>query len=345
VLESIPALNVSRSPDRFTMPLTLCLGVLAGYGTAAVARRASADAARPGRSAAVGLVALGLLALELFPGPYPQLSAETPRWYATLAAEGDNFSVLELPPQDLYWHGAFRMYFQTAHGRPVYGGYISREYPHPFLERTPGYKEMVRPEEAEDMISQDRAEWLSALARYGTRYVVLQKDRLPDVVEEIPDVSPSREAVVRVLGVEAPLYEDEQLAAYAVPEPERAVPFISLGDGWEPREVTSSGPQRWMGEQAVLRLDSPARVEAQLRFRATTVGPPRSLVIRHGDVIVFDEEVGPLREYTVGPLGLPEGASYLTITSPDGTVRPAEMGLGDDTRDLGFAFLGMRLLP
>ena len=34
LIERIPGFNISRSPDRFDMPLTLCLSILVGYGTA-----------------------------------------------------------------------------------------------------------------------------------------------------------------------------------------------------------------------------------------------------------------------------------------------------------------------
>jgi hypothetical protein len=363
VVERLPVLSISRSPDRFVMPLTLCLSVLAGYGTNQAAlwvaqraqRRTDLVAVPPeqakvgppaerlsGAGSIVSLAAVGLIALELAPIPYPQLSAAVPRWYEEVGGESGDFTIFELPPQDDYWHGAFRMYFATAHGRPIYGGYISREFPHPFVESTPGYMDLAATTPEGDMISTGRDEWLSALNLYGTRYVVLQKDRLPDVVEEPPDVSLWRASISRVLASEEPVYEDEQLAAYVVPTLEEHVPFLSIGDGWEPKEVGPNGPFRWMRDEATLRIDSPSRTDATLRFNATTIGEPRRMVVRHGDVVVFDEEVGPLLEYAVR-LGLPEGKSELTIMNPEGTVTPSELGLGDDPRELGFAWLKARL--
>ena len=296
------------------------------------------------RGAVVAFSAVTLIALELAPFPYPQLSAEVPRWYQSVAPEPGQFTIFELPPQDEYWHGAFRMYFATAHERPIFGGYISREFPHPFVENTPGYMDLSTTAAEGDMISTERGEWLSALYLYRTRYVVVQKDRLPDVQEIPADVEAWRSSVARVLGDEQSVYEDEQLIAYRVPEPDEQLPFLSIGAGWEPKEVGPNGPFRWMGEAATLRVDSPSRRDATLRFSATTIGKPRQLVLRHGNVIVFDEAVGPLREYSIR-LGLPEGASELTVISPEGTVIPRDLNMGDDPRSLGFAVLDVRLEP
>jgi hypothetical protein len=234
------------------------------------------------------------------------------------------------------------MYYQTAHAKRIFGGYISREYPHPFVESTPGYLDLTDLEGEGDMLAVSREQQLSALARYDTRYVVLQKVRLPDVIEPITDVSAWLIPISRVLGERAPIYEDEQLAVYQVPPPGRPVPFVSIGSGWEPRERGPNGTFRWMGDAATLRISSPAPNDARLSFRATTIGEPRQMVLRHGENIVFDETVGALREYEV-ELQLPEGESELHVLSPLGTVSPAQLGLGGDARRLGFAFLEIEL--
>jgi len=340
LIDRLPLLNISRSPDRFDMPLTLCLGVLAGFGVNALAtRRPRFASAAP----VISLTAVALIMLELAPAPYIQREAVIPRWYSQLAQEPGDFSILELPPQDDYWHGAFRMYYQTAHHKRIFGGYISREFPHPFLSSTPGYQELTYVDGEGDMFEANKDTWYSAFERYDTRYIVLLKDRLLEVSEEAQDVTPSREAIESVLGGAAPVYEDEQLAAYKVPKPERSVPFLSVGDGWGPREKGPNGTFRWMGDNATLQVDSPDRRDATLRFRAASLGPPRGLQIFHGDNLVFEGDVGPLQEYTTGPLGLPEGTSTLRFVSPTGTTSPAAMGQGSDPRQLSFALLDVGL--
>ncbi len=101
--------------------------------------------------------AIALIAIELFPIPYPQLTADVPRWYYQLAQEPGEFSILELPPQSDFWTGEYRMYYQTVHGKEIFGGSLSREYPHPFLESTPGFQELTYVDGASDMFTPDRA--------------------------------------------------------------------------------------------------------------------------------------------------------------------------------------------
>ena len=342
LLESLPVFNISRSPDRFDMPLTLCLGVLTGYGTNVVASRLNVSAARS-RGSLVAIVAVIAIGVELAPMPYVQRPAVISTWYFELGKEAGDFSILELPPQDDYWHGAFRMYNQTAHKKRIFGGYISREFQHPFLTSTPGYQELTYADGAADMFDAGPSQWYSAFAVYDTRYVVLQKVRLPERQEEPVDVSSSRAAIRQMLGDATPRYEDDQLAAYAIPLPTERVPFLSVGDGWQPREVGPNGAFRWMGQEATLRIDSPRRMDTYLQFRATSLGKARALQIFHGGTKVFEGEVGPLTSYTVGPLGLPQGVSHLSLKSLSGTDSPAGLGLGDDPRQLSFAILGAKL--
>jgi hypothetical protein len=344
LVERVPALNISRSPDRFDMPLTLCLGVLAGYGINVLAMRRRQGTASPLRRAAIlSLGAVALIFIELVPVPYVQQAAVIPRWYYELGKDTDDFSILDLPPQDDYWHGAFRMYNQTAHHKRIFGGYLSREFPHPFVMNTPGYQELTYLDGSGDMFEAGPPQWYSAFALYDTRYIVLQKVRLPEKQERPVDVSPSREAIQLVLGGAGPMYGDEQLEAYRVPWPSEPVPFLSVAEGWEPREVGPNGTFRWMHDRATLRIDSPRRMDALLRFRATSIGPAKTLQVFHGDHKVFEGDVGPLTDFKIGPLGLPEGVSMLTLVSPDGTASPASLGQGSDPRQLSFSFLQAKL--
>ncbi len=346
LVEHIPVLNISRSPDRFDMPLTLCLGVLAGYGTNVLMSAWWPRLRFNTRGALLSLGAVALIVVELTPAPYPQRPADIPAWYYQLGKEPGDFSILELPPQDDYWHGAFRMYFQTAHGKPIFGGYISREFPHPFLQSTPGYQELIYIDGAGDMFADGPDQWYSAFAQYKTRYIVLQKERLPGADNSPPEVAKSRDALKHILGEAAqPVHSDSQLEVYQVPLPPQQVPYLSVGDGWEPREKGPNGTFRWMGTTATLRVDSPRSEAVTLRFRAAGLGEPQPLQIFQGKSKVFDGQVGALQEFSVGPLSLPAGASTLTFISPSGTTSPAQLGMGDDPRQLSFAILDARLEP
>jgi hypothetical protein len=345
LIEGLPVLNISRSPDRFDMPLTLCLGVLAGYGVNVLLSRWPSRQAFRAKGHVIALAAIALITIEIFPMPYVQLPAPIPGWYHELGKEQGDFSILELPTQSDYWHGAYRMYYQTAHGKRIFGGYISREFAHPFLERTPGFQELTTLDGEADIFAVGPETWKSALARYKTRYIVLQKDRLPEKADPPIDVSPSREAIKRVLGSDAtPVHEDEQLEVYRVPAPANPEPFISLGEGWEPRETGPNGTFRWIGREASLEVHAPQAQQAFFSFKATSLGPPRRLQVFHGDHLVFDQEVGPLQTYrTQGPLGLPAGESTLRLVSLEGTASPSEFGARGDERQLSFSFLDVQL--
>jgi hypothetical protein len=347
LIEQLPVFNISRSPDRFDMPLTLCLAVLVGYGVTAVAGRVAGTRRGALPAISVSLVAVALIVIELMPFPYPQSTADVPRWYTQIAGEPGDFSILEMPPQSDYWHGAYRMYFQTAHGKPIYGGYISREYYHPFLDSTSGFQRLQHYDDAGDMFDDGPDQWYTAFDSYNLRYIVLQKRREPerDDPRAGPDVEDSREAIMGVLGPSArPVYEDEQLAAFPVPQPGNRAPFMAVGDGWQPREVGPNGAFRWLGERATITIEAPTAGEAYLSFRATALGEPRRMQIFHGDVLVFDQDVGALAEFrTAGPLGLPSGSSTLTFVSPGGTTSPLALGLSDDPRQLSFALLDVKL--
>lgn len=349
LVERLPVLNISRSPDRFDMPLTLCMAVLAGYGTNVLMRTWGRGFGLQRRGALLTVGAIALMAIELAPIPYPQRVAEIPKWYYQLGREPGDFSILDLPPQDDFWHGAFRMYNQTAHGKRIFGGYISREFPHPFLRSTPGYQELTYVDGAGDMFAAGPNEWYSAFKRYDTRYIVLQKDRLPNFPDPPVDISPSRDAIRKVLGEgAAPIYSDEELEVYRVPPPTVRVPFLTVGEGWEPREQAPDGSTyRWMGAEATLQIDSDVARNAFLSFRSASLGSKKPLVIYHGDYKVFEGviETGVQTFRTTGPLGLPKGVSTLRFVSPEGAATPLELGLSDDPRWLSFVLMDVKLEP
>lgn len=347
LIELVPFFNISRSPDRFDMPLTLCLGILAGYGTNVLLNTWRVRWRFNTKGAALSLGAIALILVELFQYPYPQRTADIPQWYYRLGQEPGNFSILELPPQNDYWHGAYRMYFQTANGKPIFGGYISREYPHPFLQSTPGYQELTYVDGSADMFASGPNEWYSAFAQYDTRYIVLQKARLPDRQDPPVDVSPSRDEIKRILGPSTqPVYSDSQVEVYKVPQPAQRVAYMSVGEGWQPREAGPNGSFRWMGNQATIIISSPQAEQAYLSFRATSLGQAKRLQIYLGGRPIFDEQVGGLQTFqTPEPLSIPAGVSTLTFVSPGGTDSPARLGMGNDPRQLSFALLDAKLVP
>jgi hypothetical protein len=73
-----------------------------------------------------------LLLFELLPAPVTLHSAAAPRFYRQVAAAPENVRVLELPTgvrdgtSSVGNFSARSQYFQTVHGKPLIGGYLSR---------------------------------------------------------------------------------------------------------------------------------------------------------------------------------------------------------------------------
>jgi hypothetical protein len=129
LLAAVPVLNNFRSPNRFVVCLTLAVAILAGLGLARWLR--GEGGAGWGKRLALGGVT-GLIVFEFLAIPMPLLSGTVPEVYARIARERGEGVVLEVPlgrAAAFASVGTFfqaQMYWQTAHGRPIIGGLVSR---------------------------------------------------------------------------------------------------------------------------------------------------------------------------------------------------------------------------
>jgi hypothetical protein len=126
LLRYVPVIEMARSPARFALVAMLGASVLLAFALESYFRT------RPVRWAVV--VPLVILAsFELVPGPRTMYSAEIPALYSLVAQGGGPDSrVLELPTglrdgtSSIGDFDPTSMYYQTHHGRPLIGGYLSR---------------------------------------------------------------------------------------------------------------------------------------------------------------------------------------------------------------------------
>ncbi len=155
LLHFIPFVNANRAPNRTSVILMLALAVLAAYGAAwllskigeaANQRTTETVMGRAGdgeRSLRVSLspcllvylstCLLGaLILIEHLAVPLPTTDAAIPDIYRQIGSEAGEFAIMQLP---LGWRNSFGVlgseqtqlqYFQTAHGKPMVGGNISR---------------------------------------------------------------------------------------------------------------------------------------------------------------------------------------------------------------------------
>jgi hypothetical protein len=131
LLRLVPVIGLVRSPGRFAIVAVLGMSLLFGFALEALLQHR-----REGRrlGPATLVIAVGLaLAAELSPVPRQLYSAAIPPVYRMLGEGTDESGrLLELPTgvrdgtSSLGNFSAVTQYYQTAHRRPVIGGYLSR---------------------------------------------------------------------------------------------------------------------------------------------------------------------------------------------------------------------------
>jgi hypothetical protein len=126
LLRYLPVLGLARTPARFSVVMMLAAAVLFATALEWIGRR------YPGRRRHVLALVAVLLVAELLPAPLTLHSAAVPRFYEQVAAAPEDVRVLELPTgvsDGTMSVGNFSgryQFFQTAHGKPLIGGYLSR---------------------------------------------------------------------------------------------------------------------------------------------------------------------------------------------------------------------------
>jgi hypothetical protein len=128
-LRYVPIVSLVRSPSRFAVVVTIIVMVLFAMALGRITAR------YPERRRLI-LAVVALLAVELWPAPRALYSAEIPHFYTRIAADPrPNLRVLELPTgvrdgaSSVGNFSAMSQFYQTAHGKALLGGYLSRVSP------------------------------------------------------------------------------------------------------------------------------------------------------------------------------------------------------------------------
>jgi hypothetical protein len=126
VLRYVPLLGLARTPSRFSVVMMLAVAVLFAAALEWFGRT------HPRRRRVVLATVTLLLFTELLPAPITLHSAAVPEFYTQVAAAPESVRVLELPTGvrdgtlSVGNFSARSQFFQTAHGKPLIGGYLSR---------------------------------------------------------------------------------------------------------------------------------------------------------------------------------------------------------------------------
>lgn len=258
-------MDILRTPARFGLLVNLATAVLAGVGTARLLQ--GRPRGERGRLLLAGLLTL-LLCAELSWVPYPVTPAQVPPFYRQLANAPDGRAVLEIPIVPYPAEHVERMFYQTVHGHPVFGGFIPRGDPHIPYAEIPGFRAFRSLDLAPDIAGEaDAALWqrqaLAALNHYGAGYLVLQRGALTP-----SQLAAARDLADTLLGPQSLLYEDGETVAYRVPPLQAS--FWEIGPGWGARTWSPGpAPSRLLTGTASLRLILPEAASGRVCLRLT----------------------------------------------------------------------------
>jgi hypothetical protein len=125
-LRYVPVVGLARTPGRFAIVAMLAVAILFAAALAWLGER------WPNRRRVLLVSVAALLVFELLPVPRTLFSAEIPAIYRHVAAADGDVRLLELPfgmRDGTSSYGNFTalsQYYQTMHGKPLAGGYLSR---------------------------------------------------------------------------------------------------------------------------------------------------------------------------------------------------------------------------
>ncbi|MEQ1907861.1 MAG: hypothetical protein ABMA15_03515 [Vicinamibacterales bacterium] len=217
LLRYVPVIGMARSPSRFAIVAVLGLSLLVAF-----ALEVWLAGGRRGRRVAAGALVI-LVALEVIPAPRTLYSASVPDIYQFVATTDDEKGhLLELPTgvrdgtSSIGDFNASTAFFQTGHGRPLVGGYLSRvsewrkqeSLNAPMLRALFMLSERAGPLPG-DVVTAARKTRDAFLARTCVRYVVVDKRRAS---------SDLRAFATDVLGLKS-LHEDDRYELLAPTQP------------------------------------------------------------------------------------------------------------------------------
>ena len=331
LLTRLPFYSLVRAPYRFLEATMLSLAVLASYGLSAL----FSAAGRRTLHSVLGIAVVLAVCLEYASYlPFPVVDLPIPDFYEKVRRDGKEYGILDVGSETLNHQG---MYYQTVHGHPIVRGYIYRLPPQvkPYLRFM---DQLVQPEP--DIVSHDNA--VQILNQLNIGYVVLHTMYPSPVGTFRPYLS-------RVMG--GPVYEDEQIAAYAVPASEATeaggIPLVALGLQWHAVEYNDGVPSRWMANDATLYVKAATEGRYQLALVAHPFRVSRHLQIYVNEELVEEYEVGGLQDYLTSPFVLKSDQwTTMRFHVPEGCEVPSQATEGqEDPRCLSMLFQALNVLP
>ncbi len=351
LIQNWPVLKIMRSPDRFIVITMLGLAICAAFGLTWLFGQLSARTGQ--RDWLLAAVTVLCLTLELLQIPLAVNDYRVSPFLEKLGQDPSDYAILNLPGQSADWTGAERMAEQTFHHKRIFDGYLSREYPHPFENQAPAFRELTTLKFNQDISVPSGSEtlqdlWNSALSFYRVRYIVLDLPRNAKQTQHT-DLNAYRAAIQKIAPGQ-PVYQDQTIEVYRVPAIAQPRPFIQIGDGWLEPEPNSPTPDtlyhRWAAGPANLDLlwQGPNPITTRLIFKMGVLKDPFPATIKLDGVPVWTGPLGTTQDIPLD-LKLASGTHHLTFEIAGQPASPKTLGLGSDPRKLLFYLTGVSLEP
>ncbi|HET6314465.1 MAG TPA: hypothetical protein VFH60_11570 [Chloroflexia bacterium] len=382
LLEWLPGMEAIAKPERLVVLARLCMGVLAAWGVGwLLSRLVLARPAAWGRTVAACAVVLALLLVELPIHPRYVEPLDVPGGFRTLAGQGGG-ALMELPFATQQSEvGGERMLYQTAHGRPIMGGYLARTYNSPITDSCGPFWSFISarylPVEGRDIVSPTMTSRpLDILAYYDIGYVALYNNyNGPGTTPLDPRERAAFEDILSHVSHAPPLYADDYVSLHKVDTypRENIQPALIVSDGWYEAEDSGGEPFRWVrGDFGRLCIFTPGPLRAALSMQVTAFDSDQEVTIyqstaRPGQTIKVGQSAGqnlpiitspivgePIFRGTIGTTGsvviveleLPAGMTEVRIVPEGGGVTPQSLDPSvKDDRALTVGFKRVRLEP
>ncbi len=302
LLHYLPVVKANRVPNRFSVVLMLAIAVLAAFGAYWLLTRLAGGRGRGARARTIAAAACtvllsALLLFERWSVPLPLTDARVPEVYDRLAADPDDYAILQLP---LGWRNSFGVqgaedtrtqYFQTVHHKRLLSGNISRNpaYKFDYFAGIPVLESLITLETYGEVDAarraSDRATAGEMLSFYDIRYVVVAPG-----IEGRPPYVDTRAAAVAYVEEVLPVkkvYDKDGWLLYQVQQPPlpasltvdlgsgEPLEAMALGEGWSGAESIQSSTSHWaQAQDARLLLPAAGGADYSLAVRALPLDYP-----------------------------------------------------------------------